>query len=108
MNGLGGTAFALLTAALGTVLAAAGSVFAAANNTTDFTPWVSGGGAAAAVGGLVYIAKKLADGSLVAYPVADLHRQSDERERQLHELVDDSRQREDSLRLLILQQRGQR
>ena len=49
---------AIAIAAVG-VLAQASALVLAAASGDAVTPWVSGGGAAAAVGGLVYMAKKL-------------------------------------------------
>lgn len=82
----------------------------------SITPWVSAGGSAAAVSGLVYMAKKLVDGSLVAAPIADLLRRADERDREfLHlvaeqedrwgRVVRDGAEREDVYRDIILARR---
>lgn len=68
-----------------------GALSAAAS--TDVTPWLSGGGAAAAVGGLAYIAKKLAAGELVAVPLARLIEDSTARERRWEQALLDSEQR---------------
>ncbi len=99
---------------VGLVTSAATTVLAAG---TDIAPWAQVGGTATAVGALAYIAKMLADGRLVAQPVADLIRRADERDRTLerktdareqvlHEALTQSREREDTLRALLLQLRG--
>lgn len=53
---------ALLVSAVGTLALAAQT----AAPTNELAPYISGGGAAAAVGGLVYIARLMANGRLVA------------------------------------------
>jgi hypothetical protein len=97
--------FAGAAASIGAVIAEVGG--------TDLGPWVSGGGAAAAVGGLVYVAKKFASGDVVAFPVADVvfklqeqHEREDQRHRtemqKLHDVIKDSNDREDGYRAWLL------
>lgn len=78
----------------------------AAQTGTDLAPILSGSGAAAAVGGLAYVVKKFAAGELVAFPLASVTQASIERERKLQELIEQSREREDALRLLLMERRG--
>jgi hypothetical protein len=96
---------ALGTAAMGLASSAWGAVLAAGSS--DFGPWAQVGGTATAVGALAYVAKLLADGKLVAQPVAEIVKHGEERERRLEELLQDSKEREDALRLMLVQ-RGQR
>jgi hypothetical protein len=58
----------ILAVLVGTGVSSAAAILAAAGGTTttDLAPWVSGGGAATAVAGIVYIAKLMATGKLVA------------------------------------------
>lgn len=105
MHGLGGVFAAIGLAAFG-VIASAASVIATTAGDTGLGPWVSGGGAAAAVGGLVYVAKKLAAGDLVAFPVSEIVKHQQEREMKLEGMLEDSLRREDSYhRLLTRNQR---
>jgi hypothetical protein len=69
---------------------------------SDVSTWVSAGGATAAVGGLVYVARLLAAGKLVSYPVEQLQQDSRRREDTLAHLVADANSREDLLHRLIL------
>jgi hypothetical protein len=92
---------AISTAVLGVTASTAGLLAQAA--APDVAPWVSAGGATAAVGGLVYVARLLASGELVASPVADRERdlrrlvhQSERREERLQELLEEAGRREDS------------
>jgi hypothetical protein len=63
---------ALGVAIVGSLTAGAGGIVAA-TTTGDAIPAVlSGSGAAAAVGALVYITKKFVDGSVVALPVSEI------------------------------------
>jgi hypothetical protein len=100
MHGLGYTFAAIGLAAIGVVGQAVTAVLVAASG-ADLGPWVSGGSATAAVGGLVYIAKRLASGELVARNVAEIEKRAEERERQMLELMADGRQREDAFRAFL-------
>jgi hypothetical protein len=98
---------ALGTSLVGFASALGGAVLGAAT-TTDIGPWAQVGGTATAVGALAYVAKLLADGKLVAQPVAELLRQAGEREKRLEELVEDGKGREDSLRIMLVQREQHR
>lgn len=99
LGALGAAIFGLVATTAGVIADVAGS--------SDFGPWAQVGGIATAVGALSYVAKLLADGKLVAQPISDLVRQAGERQDRLERLVEQSHDREDSLRLLLLQ-RGQK
>lgn len=58
---------ALATAATGNVALMA----MASDSTSNVAPWVQGGGSAAAVAGLVYVARLIAKGELVPRPVRE-------------------------------------
>lgn len=90
---------ALGASCVGLVTAAASHVLAAG---TDIAPWANVGGTATAVGALAYVAKLLADGKLVAQPVADLQRASEKREDALVVLVQQSQDREEALRAFLV------
>lgn len=88
----------------------------------SIAPYVDAGGSAALVAAIIYIAKKVSNGDLVARPVADLARQAEIREERLAELhrnleaetqrtidklmdiINESKSREDALRMLLIQQ----
>lgn len=103
---------ALGLAVAGFVTTTAGAVVAAAG-APEIAPWAQVGGTATAVGALAYVAKLLADGRLVAQPVAELLRRADERdreqerrnldrERRLEDLTADVRADAEALRSLLL------
>lgn len=69
---------------------------------SEITTWVSAGGATAAVGGLVYVARLLAAGKLVSYPVEQLQQDSQRREEALTHMMADAQRREDLLHRLIV------
>lgn len=96
---------ALGTAVSGIVASAAGWTIAAS---TDLGPWAQVGGTGVAVSALVYVAKLMADGKLVALPVAEIIKKADDRERRLEDMVEDGKQREDALRALLFQRQGPR
>lgn len=103
---------AIAIAAVG-VLAQASALVLAAASGDAVTPWVSGGGAAAAVGGLVYMAKKLMAGELVALNTAQMIEKAGERDQRFADLVTrvleverDGREREDAHRALLLAHGG--
>lgn len=92
-----------LSLALGSVTVAAGTVLAATTGTTgpDLAPWLQGGGSAAAVAGLVYVARLIVKGDLVPSAVAAREqetgaaiRASFEREAKMQELLEASQTRE--------------
>lgn len=100
-----------------------GAELFASTHPASYAPWVETGGSAALVAAIVYIAKKVSNGDLVARPVAEVTRLQEERERKLAELVlhcqqennrtidklrellEDSKSREDTLRTLLIQRR---
>lgn len=98
-SSLGTALGALAVSATGMVLAAGTAVFAAS---AEITPWAQVGGTATAVGALAYVAKMLADGRLVAQPVADLIRHADARETKLVEVLADAKEREDAFRAWLM------
>lgn len=94
---------ALGTATLGLVANVLGQVAEGA----ALGPWAQVGGIATAVGALAYVAKLLADGRLVALPIAEMQKASEVRERRLEELVQEGAERETSFRLMLInQERG--
>lgn len=88
-----------MVAGVGSILAASGEVVG---------PWVSGGGSFAAVGGLAYLAKKFANGELVAANTGLLIQQGAAREERLLRVEEQAKEREDAFRALLLAQRGDR
>lgn len=60
--------FALLTVLVGNAVMVGGSLLAqtASGGPGDLAPWISGAGSVTAVGGIVYIARLMATGQLVA------------------------------------------
>lgn len=101
MHHLGGPIVALTTAAVGFAGSTIATVIAETSG-SSVAPWAQVTGTAAAVGGLVYVAKLLADGRLVAQPVADLLRESAHREERLHQALDESQERENALRAFLI------
>lgn len=97
---------ALATATVGLVASVGGTVMAAASS-SDFGPWAQVGGTATAVGALAYVAKLLADGRLVAQPISELVKAATVRQDRLEALIEDAQQREDALRLMLMQ-RGEK
>lgn len=96
-------AAAIASSLAGTVASGVGFLLAQTPGGADnLAPYVSGGGAAAAVAGLVYIAKKLASGELVAVPIANVMKQQEDRERKLSELLEDGKEREDVYKSFLL------
>ena len=95
-------AAAIATSLIGAFLSFGAWFVAQTTGTDTLAPYVSGGGAAAAVAGLVYIAKKLASGELVAVPIAHLMESSAKREDTLQKLLDDSKEREDVMRAFLV------
>lgn len=104
LSQLGDVAVALTLATIGAVTSLAASVLAVTGD-TSVSPWVQVGGTATAVGALAYVAKLLADGRLVAQPIAELIKAADRREETLKDLVHNSHNRETDLRTLLIQQR---
>lgn len=94
----------LLSALVGAATSTFGSVLAATDG-TEVGTWLAGGGSAAAVAGLAYIAKRLASGDLVAIRVDKLLKDGEVRETRLEALVTEGRAREDALRDLLLNRR---
>ena len=92
---------ALGAAVFGMVITLGAAIADVAAN-TDFGPWAQVGGTATSVAALAYVAKLLADGRLVAQPISDLIRAAGEREKRLEAVVDRCQDREDSLRLLLI------
>lgn len=97
---------AIVLSAIFAVVAGFGSILAASGEVVG--PWVSGGGSFAAVGGLAYLAKKFANGELVAANTGMLIQQGAAREERVLGLVEDAKSREDALRALLIAQGGHR
>lgn len=88
----------------------------------SITPYIDAGGSAALVAAIIYIAKKVSNGDLVSRPVADMAKMAEAREERLAELnrvhvaetqrtidklmeiINESKSREDALRMLLIQQ----
>lgn len=104
LEGVWPTLVALATSAVG-VIVGAGAFFAQAAS-PDVAPYVSGGGAFAAVGGLVYVTKKVVSGELVALPVGDLVKNANHREDELVRILRDAAAREDDYRTFLLARRA--
>ena len=94
---------ALATAGLGFVAAFIAQASEAVP--PEVTTWVSAGGATAAVGGLVYVARLLASGRLVSYPVEKLMEDALAREDRMHVVLESERQRHDDYRAWVVAQR---
>lgn len=77
MNPVFGAVAGAATAVVGVATAFLGAV---ESNGGGVAPWVSYGGSSVAVGGLVFVLKKLLDGSLVPQPIAKLIQESNERD----------------------------
>lgn len=101
MHGLGGIIAAVAAAFIGAGAALISAVVGAAGD-ADFGPWISGGGAAAAVTGLAYVVKKFASGEVVAFPVAEFARKASDREDRLIDLVEECMAREDGYRAFLI------
>lgn len=97
-------AILMKVAAGGLALNVGGIVAQAADTGASIAPWAQAGGTATAVAALGYVAKLLADGRLVAQPVAELLTAASKREDRLVELLEEASEREHSFRLLLLQQ----
>lgn len=83
-----GPVVALVVTTMGLAVSTAGAIAAAAG-APEVAPWASAGGIATAVGALAYVAKLFADGRVVSFPVADLLRRFEERERELERNCND-------------------
>lgn len=101
ITALGATGFGVIAATLGPFIAQA--------TAPDVAPWVSAGGATAAVGGLVYVARLLASGQLIAAPVAAREKEASEREKvlerlveQSHDLIAEGNRREDAFHRFLI------
>lgn len=80
-------------------------VFAQAVTSTtsaEVSSWVSAGGTTLAVGGLAYIARLLASGHLVAYPVEKLQEDGAKREEELREALGRAHDREQAFQRILL------
>lgn len=79
----------------------AGWVLAQTEPGADFGPWVSAGGSVTAVAGIVYIAKMLADGKLVARDPSQVEQQLKALVEKVSEVAREGHEREqDYMRLL--------
>lgn len=89
---MGSIVIGALSTAMAGVLSLSSAALAAETGTDigAFGPALSGGGAAAAVGGLVWVAKKVINGELVPRDVADAARQ-------MRECLERAESRENSL-----------
>lgn len=99
--GVGG---ALLSVAIGMGTAAGSFIAQASGGAADnLAPWATGGGAAAAVGGIVYIARLMATGRLVARDTAVAEASLTKLAADLVELVKASAARETDYRRLLIE-----
>lgn len=94
----------LLTGFAGLVAAGYGLLAQAAGS--DPAGWVQVGGIGTAVGALAYVAKLLADGRLVAQPIASVLEASDAREQRLASLIEMSMERESAFRSMLIQRQA--
>lgn len=87
---------ALIVSSAGFALGQLGVLLAQTSTPTgqDLGPWVSAAGAAAAVSGMVYIAKMMADGKLVARDPAAVESRLMSIAERANQLTADSHQRE--------------
>lgn len=90
------------SAALATLLAAAGET-ATSSGGTNLAPFVQGGGSAAAVAGLVYFARMVLRGDLVAKPTAEREAELAAAVRATAERETAGVRREEALTLLVQQ-----
>ena len=101
---MGAVSAALALAAGGNMALAVAAVEPVANAGGSLAPWLTGGGSAAAVAGLVYVARMVVKGDLVPRPVEEREKEqaaavqgAAERQSRLLELVTDSLAREQVL-----------
>lgn len=71
-------------------------------SSAEVTSWVSAGGTTIVVGALAYIARLLASGHLVAYPVEKLQEDAGKREKDLEEALKRAHEREKSYERILL------
>lgn len=90
---------AVMGAAVAVTGAAVGAVVAATTS-TDPTVWTTGGIGSAAVGSLLYLIKRMTDGSLVSYKVAEITTDATKREDRLRAEAD---ARDEKLRTIAAQ-----
>lgn len=67
--------------------------------------WAQLGGVTVAMGALAYVAKRFADGSIVARPVNEVLDANAKREDQYKAMLEDANKREDGYRSLLLRDR---
>lgn len=100
-----------ITAALLAIVVGVGPAFISvvAQVTTDATAnpstWAQLGGVTVAMGALAYVAKRFADGSIVARPVNEVLEANAQREAQYKAMLEDANAREDGYRSLLLRDR---
>ncbi len=100
MNPLG-----VLTGSLGAFAMGAGSVWAQIEQgagTGDASLWVTGGGAAAVAGALVYVVRQVASGQLVHRAPHTAEQQLTDLTKRVAELVEEGHKREDDYREMLL------
>lgn len=89
-----GVAAALTLAGGGMVAQAAAAVEPAVSRGTDLAPWLQGGGSAAAVAGLVYVARMIVKGDLVPRAVAEREAEAAKQRQVALDLAQDAHARE--------------
>lgn len=96
--------FALIAVLAGNATIALGGLLAqtASGGAGDFAPWITGAGSVTAVGGIVYIARLMATGQLVARDPAAEHEQLKDMVRRVVELEEASADRERSFHNLLV------
>lgn len=96
--------FALVAVLAGNALVAFSALLAqtAGGTPADFAPWISGAGSVTAVGGIVYIARLMATGQLVARDPAAENEQLKDMVRAVTALTEESAERERSYHSLLV------
>lgn len=94
-------AVGLFVAALGSLSAMAAPLWAQAAS-DPVSSWIPAGSAGVAVGGLVYVAKKLAGGELVAVNIAEVLATSQRIAQQAVEMMAAGAKRDDEMRDLVV------
>lgn len=94
-------AIGLAVAAIGSLSAMAAPLWAQATS-EPVSQWIPAGSAGVAVGGLVYVAKKLASGELVSVNIAEVMASSQRTASEAVELIASSMSREETLRQLVV------
>lgn len=95
------SAVGLVIAAIGSLSAMAAPLWAQATSEPVST-WIPAGSAGVAVGGLVYVARKMATGELVPVNIAEVLESSSRTAKEAVDLIAMGASREDTLRQLVV------